>query len=366
MLAGSELAAAAPAPVVTVAPVVEKNVATPHGFIGRVSAIQSVQIVPRVTAFIDAVPVKEGSDVKAGEVLFELQKAQYQAAVEAAQAQLASAEAAANLAQVSYERASRLATQQFETRANLDQASATLKQDQANVQAAKANLAQAQLNLGYCTIASPIAGRIGAVTLTKGNLVTPATQPLATVVQLNPIRVQFAVADRAVVAAEQKRGASSATIAEGLVVYLDLPDGSTYGEAGKIAFLGNQVDPQTGTVQVYADFPNPKALLLPGAFVNVDVERAQPQAQLLVPVQAVQTEQNGSYVLVVGPDDKVRQQPVTLGAQVGQDDIVTKGLAAGEQVIIEGVQKVRPGETVKPVAGTPGPAASAAPAGGSD
>jgi membrane fusion protein (multidrug efflux system) len=194
--------------------------------------------------------------------------------------------------------------------------------------------------------------------LTKGNLVTPSTGALATVNQLDPIREQFAVADRAIVTAEQKAGTSSARIAKGLVVYLNLPDGSAYRQTGKIAFLGNLVDPQTGTVLVYADFPNPNALLLPGSFVNVDVQRAQPQSQLLVAVQAVQTQQNGSYVLVVGPDNKVREQPVVLGAQIGQDYIVTQGLTAGERVIVEGVQKVQPGETVKPVPGTPGPAAS--------
>jgi len=351
ILAASSCAAAAPPPSVTVAPVVERDVAPPHGFIGRVAAIQSVQIVPRVTAFIDAVAVAQGSDVKAGETLFELQKAQYQAAVEAAQAQLASARAAVALAQVTFNRASRLASQQFETQANLDQASATLKQSQASVNAAEANLAQAELNLSYCTIASPIAGRIGAVSLTKGNLVTPATPPLATVVQLDPIRVQFPVPDRQIVAAQRTAGASSATIASGLVVYLELPGGTPYGEPGRIAFLGNQVDPQTGTVNVFADFPNPRALLLPGAFVRVDVQRAEPRMALLVPVQSVQTEQNGSFVLVVDSDDKVRREPVTLGAQIGHDYIVTKGLAAGERVIIEGVQKARPGETVTPVNG---------------
>ena len=115
------------------------------------------------------------------------------------------------------------------------------------------------------------------------------------------------------------------------------------------------MDPQTGTVSVYADFANPKRLLLPGAFVNVEVRRSQPEERPMVPVAAVQTEQSGSYVLVVGPDDKVRQQPITLGRQIAQDFIVTKGLTGGERVIIEGVQKIRPGETVNPLAVQAGP-----------
>ena len=214
------------------------------------------------------------------------------------------------------------------------------------------------MNLSYCTIVSPIDGRIGTITLTKGNLVTPSTPAMATINQLDPIRVVFSVADRIVVGVEQRTGTTQSQIVKSLVVGLVLPDGSKYKQTGKIAFLNNQVDPQTGTLTVYADFANPDRLLLPGAFVNVDVRRAQPQEAPLVPVQAVQTEQNGSYVLVVGADNKVEQRPVTLGRQIAQDFIVTKGLSGGERVITEGVQKVTPGATVNPIE-APAPAAQA-------
>jgi len=334
---------------VTVAPVVVADVAPSNSFIGRVTAIQSVQVVPRVTAFIEAEPEAQGTDVKAGTVLFQLQKAQYEAALQAAQAQLQSAKAAAALADVSYERSARLNQQGFEAQANLDQAKANRDQAAAAVQSAQANLAQAALNLSYCTIVSPIDGRIGTITLTKGNLVTPSTPALATINQLDPIRVVFSVANRIIVAVEQKTGTSQAEIDKTLVVHLKLPDGTQYDQTGRIAFLNNQVDPQTGTVSVYADFANPRKLLLPGAFVNVEVSRAQKQERPLVPVQAVQTDQHGSYVLVVGPDNKVKQQPVTLGRQIAQNFIVTKGVSGGERVIIEGVQKVQPGEAVNPV-----------------
>lgn len=347
-----------PPPAVTVAPIPVKDVAPVYSYIGHVIAIQAVQVVPRVTAYIDSVPVKQGSDVKSGQVLFQLQKSQYQAAVESAQASLSSAQAALHQAQLAYERAARLNQQGFEAQANLDQATATRDQDQSNVLGAQANLAQAALNLSYCTITSPIDGRIGAITLTKGNLVTPSTPPLASVNQLDPIRVVFSVSDRVIVGALKNSSATQDQLAAGLTLDLLLPDGSKYQQAGKIAFLSNQVDTATGTVSVYADFANPKRLLLPGAYVTVEVRNAKPQERPLVPAEALQTDQSGSFVLVVGADNKVKQQPVTLGRQLEQAYIVQKGLSGGERVIIAGVQKAKPGETVNPQLAPPPQAAA--------
>lgn len=349
----------APPPSVIVVPVQVKDVAPSYDFIGRVTAIQSVQLVPRITAFIEAEPKAQGTDVKQGDILFELQKTQYEAAVQAAQAQLDSAKAALRQAQLAYDRAAKLNKQGFEAQANLDQATATRDQDQANVMAAQANLAQAALNLSYTTIVAPIDGRIGAITLTVGNLVTPSTPALATINQMDPIRVVFSVSDRVLVAVEQKNGASAAEIAKRVTVGLILPDGSTYKEKGRVAFLNNQVDPQTGTVSVFADFPNPDGFLLPGSFVKVDVRSATPEPRPMIPVAAVQTDQSGNYVLTVGADNTVKQQGVTLGRQVAQDFIVSKGLAGGERVITDGLQRVHPGEKVTPQVAPPAPAATA-------
>ncbi|HET6183817.1 MAG TPA: efflux RND transporter periplasmic adaptor subunit [Acetobacteraceae bacterium] len=340
--------ATAPPPAVVVAPVAVENVAPSSSFVGHVQAIQSVAIVPRVTAFIEQEPVKQGSDVKKGEVLFELQKAQYQAAVEQAQAQLDSANAALKNAQLQYQRAAQLAHQGFEAQSNLDQAIATRDQDQANVLAAQASLAEAALNLSYCTIVAPIDGRIGAIAPTVGNLVTPSTPAMVTINQMDPIRVVFPVSDRQIVSVQQQTGASVDKIAAGLAVTLTLPDGKPYAQAGRIAFLGNEVSTETGTVSVYADFPNPDRLLLPGSYVTVNVRRAQPQERPVVPVASVITDQQGSYVLVVDSNDVVQQQPITLGWQVAQNYIVEKGLTGGERVIVAGMQKVRPGERVAP------------------
>lgn len=339
--------AAAPLPSVVVTPVVSENVAPSTSNIGHVMAIQSVKIIPRVTAFIDKVNVKQGSTVTAGQVLFTLQPAQYQAALQTAQANAAAAQAALENAQLVYERALRLNSSGFEAESSLDQDLATRNEDLANVQSANANVAVAQLNLSYCTITAPIDGRIGAVSLTLGNLVTTDTGTLATINQLDPIRVVFSVSSTSpILSLIQTSAAQQNSAASQFAVSLDLPNGDKYKYPGKIAFLDNQVDSATGTVNVYADFPNPGSLLLPGAYVSVLTRPSQPQEALMVPVAAIQTDQNSEYVLVVGADNKVIQQTVTLGQQLAQNFIVKTGLKLGDQVIVDGIQKVKIGDQV--------------------
>jgi membrane fusion protein (multidrug efflux system) len=340
--------AANPLPSVVATPVVESDVSTSLGYIGHVVAIQSVKLVPRVTAFIDQVTVKQGSDVKAGQVLFRLQTAQYQAALQSAEANLASAQAALANAIVTYERAKSLNSNGFSPTSTLDQDIATRQEDQANILSATAAIAVAQLNLGYCTITAPIAGRIGNIPLTQGNLVTPSTSALATINQLDPIRVVFAVSTDSplLYATHYASGKQDQGADPNFKVNLDLPNGKPYPETGRIAFFDNQVDTSTGTVNVYADFPNPRTLLLPGAYVSVLAEPAKPKMALLVPVAAVQTDQSSSFVLVVGADKKVTQQTVTLGDQIDQNYIVKSGLTAGQDVIVDGIQKVKVGSMV--------------------
>lgn len=348
-----------PPPAVIYAPVAVTDVAPVYTFIGHVIAIQTVQAVPRVTAFIDKVLVNEGSDVKAGQVLFELQKAQYEAALQTAQGQLTSAQAALRLAQVAYARAASLANRGVESQATLDQATATRDQAQAAIVQAQASLAQAGLNLSYCTISAPISGRVGRVTMTEGNLVTPSTPALITINELSPIRVVFAVAYREIVTIEAREGTPGHPTSAKLSVQLKLPNGAVYDHAGAIAFQTNQVDSATGTVNVYADFPNPDAVLLPGAYVTVTIRRAAPQERPIVPVEAVQTEESGSFVLLIGPDNKIKKQPVTVGAQIAQDFIVEKGLSKGDRIVVSGVQKAIPGALVHPVPAPPRPATPA-------
>jgi membrane fusion protein (multidrug efflux system) len=332
-------------PDVTVTPVTKQNIAPSFSNIGHVIAINSVNVTPRVTAFIDRINVKEGSDVKAGQVLFSLQTAQYQAALENAQASLASAKAALENAQLQYQRASSLRTTGFEPQSALDTAMATRDEDQANVLAAEASVANAQLNLSYCTIIAPINGRIGYIPLSEGDLVTSTTGTIATINQLDPIRVEFAVPSTSPILAAAQ-AAQTPQLGAKFSISIDLPDGQPYKLKGHIAFLDNKVDTSTGTVNVYADFANPNTQLLPGAYVNVNTAPVLAQEALLVPVTAVQTAQNGQYVLVVGADHKVAQEPVTIGDQIAQDYVVRSGLKEGEMVIVDGIQKVKVGQSV--------------------
>ena len=342
LLAAPAYAQASPSVLVT--QVAEQNIAPAFSNIGHVVAIQSVKIVPRVVALIDAVNFEQGSDVKTGQVLFTLQPQQYQAALQTAQANLASAQAALENAELVYARAADLRQSGFEAESSLDSASAIRNEDRSNVLSAEAGVTNAALNLSYCTITAPIEGRIGAVALTKGNLVTATTGTLATINQLNPIRVVFSVStDSPILTAAQNDPSESQ-----FAISLDLPDGKPYPIKGRIAFLDNQVDSNTGTVNVYADFANPNGALLPGAYVNVSTAAASAQQALLIPVAAVQTDQNSSFVLTVGPENKVAKQTVILGEQIAQNYVVKSGITLGERVIVDGIQKVKIGQIVNP------------------
>ncbi len=341
-------AGAAPPPAVTVARVTVQSVSPVHTYIGYVQAIQSVAIMARVSAFIDKVAFTEGSMVKAGQVLYELQKPPYQAALESAQAKLQGAEATLRNAELNVQRDAHLITGTVVSRQQLDSDTATRDSDAAAVLSDRADVETAAINLSYCTITSPIDGQIGKTTYTLGNLVSTASSALATVVQLNPIRVEFAVADGDILNALARSHTSQADLESAVVVHLKLANGQAYPEVGHIEFLNNQVDMTTGTVTVWARYANPDNLLVPGAFATVEVEPAKPDRKPVVPVQAVQQDKNGQFVLMVAADNKVISRQITTGAQIGQNFVVNSGLSGGEDVLVQGQQKVHPGEVVNP------------------
>ena len=353
----------APPPSVVVAPIEVRDVAPTRSYIGRVQAIQTVNLVARVSAFVEKIDFKEGGAVKAGQTLFELQKGPYQAALDQAQGVLQSAEATLRNAQVIYQRDSQLTAGAVVSRAQIDTDAATRDADAANVTSARAGVETAAINLSYATIISPIDGRIGRAQYTVGNLVGPSTGALATVVQVDPIRVIFSVADSDIVGALQKTNKTQAQIDKSAVLHLQLPDGQPYGSSGAVEFIDNQVDPSTGTVTVWGHFANPQGLLIPGGFVTVQARRATPERRPLAPVQAVQNDKSGEFLLLVDADHKVRQQKITIGRQIGQDWIVTSGLSGGESVIVQGQQKVKAGQTVNAVSQAQGAGGQATAAG---
>lgn len=346
-----------PLPAVVFITVQPQEIHQSAEFIAHVQAIQSVDIKARVEGYLEQVAFTGGQDVKKGQLLYVIEPPPYQAAVAAAQAQLEGAQASLTQAEQNLSQQQQLYARHSTPLSTLQQAQATYGVDKANVTADKAQLKTAQINLGYTRITSPIDGRIGATSVTAGNLVGPTTGTLATVVQLNPIRVVFSVNERSFVAYRQKHPqATQQQINARFIPKLRLPDGSTYSETGRVAFVNNQVDTGTGTLPVYADFPNPRELLLPGMLVTAVISPETPATGFLVPAGAVQQDQQGKYLLVVGKGNVVERRAVATGAQIEQDIVVTSGLNGGDRVVVAGIQKVRPGQAVKPVAEGASPA----------
>lgn len=355
---GSSLPALAqakePLPAVVVAPVVSKPISDSVEFIGQTEAFQQVDLRARVTGFLMKRNFEEGADVKTGELLYSIDQAEYKAQRDAAEAKVERVEATIRETERQLKRYAELERRGTASVAKLDEAKARAGEARADLAAAKAELEEAQINLGYTQIESPIDGRVGRSAIDVGNLVGPDSGVLSTVVTLDPVRVTFAVSEREYLD-YQKRLKSGET--EKYTPRIRLANGDLYKAGGKIDFVDNKVDPTTGTLQLRAAFPNPEKTILPGQFVNVVLVSEKPQDRIVVPQAAVQQNQAGPFVLVVDGDSTVEARSITTGARYGPEIVVTKGLKPGEQIIVEGIQKVRPGAKVKAV-----PASEAEPA----
>lgn len=349
---------------VVVAPVEIKDVSAQRRYIGTVKAIQSVDLKARVEGFLEKVAFEQGGVVKAGQTLYQIEQAPYQAKLDnaegqlaAAKAQLASAQATLEDKQADFERQETLVekgdvskTAFDRAKAERDEASAAVEEAKASVQQAKAAIKTAEINLGYTEIRSPIDGRIGATKFTQGNLVDSSSGTLATVVQVSPIRAVFSIPSADYVKVQQRTaGASAKETQATFVPELVLPTGETYPEKGRVAFIDNQIDASTGTIAVYTDFPNPDSVLLPGQFVTAVVSTAQQQRDPVVPAAAIQRTRDGEQVYLVGDGNRIELRTIKTGAQVGNGYAVSEGLQGGEVVVVSGIQKVKPGEVVKPV-----------------
>jgi len=335
----------APPPSVTVKPVVSRPVTDTGTFIGRVVPIDRVDVVARVPGFVEERNFTEGQLVKKGDLLFRIEQETYKAAVDQQAANLAKARANEVNAKLQLERNQALVKTQAVPQATVDQLAAAEQAAQADIMQAQALLEQAQINLGYTEIHSPIDGKIGIATFTVGNLVQPSSGPLATIVSQDPIYVTFQPSEADVIA-YKRRLAESGGKNPHLTIHVKLPDGTIYAHAGLTNFLDVQVQAGTDTVTVRAQIPNPEGLLIPGGVIGVIVERGAPHQSLLVPQSAVLLDQAGHYVMVVDDAKKVEQRRITTGSEQGRDVVVTQGLKEGELVIVEGVQKVRPGQVV--------------------
>lgn len=320
---------------------------------GRASAFLIAEIRPQVSGLILKRLFTEGSDVEAGQVLYEIDPAPFKAALDNAEASLGRAEAGLTSTRLRAERYSELLVDKAVSRQEYDDAAATLKQAEAEIQYWKAMVQTARINLRYTRVTAPISGRIGRSGITDGAIVT-AYQPvaLATIQQLDPIYVDVPQSTTELL--RLKRRLEDRRLkrdGKGLnKVRLFLEDGTTYQREGKLQFSDVTVDPTTGSVNLRIIFPNPEGILLPGMFVRAVIQDDISKQAVLVPQQAVSRDRKGRpFALLVDAEGKVIQRMITLGRAMGADWLVLSGLVPGDQVIVEGLQRVRPGSAVKAV-----------------
>jgi membrane fusion protein, multidrug efflux system len=344
---GGAAAQTTPPPAVSVTPVVSLQVTATGEFIGRVVAIDKVDIVARVPGFIEERNFTEGQNVKKGDLLFRIEQDTYKAAVDQQSANLAKAKATEVNANFQLQRGQELVRNQNIPQSTVDQRAADEQSAQADVMQAQALLEQAKINLGYTEIRSPIEGRIGIARFTVGNLVGPSSGSLATIVSQDPIYVTFPASEADIIE-YRRRVAETADKNPHVTLHIKLPNGVIYQHPGLTNFLDAQVQTDTDTVLVRAQLPNPEGMLIPGGVVGVIVDRGKPGSSLVVPQAAILLDQAGNYVMVVDDANKVEQRRITTGVEQGRDVVVANGLKEGERVIVEGLQKVHPGQLVAP------------------
>jgi membrane fusion protein (multidrug efflux system) len=323
-----------------------KGVARAYEFVGRIKAVNMVAIRARVEGFLEKILFREGQDVKTGDLLYQIEKTQYQAQVDQANANLAAAQAQAVNAELQYNRTLELAKKQFTPQATVDQNRAAVETARAKVLQMRAALTQAELNLSYTDIKSPIDGRIGLTAYTQGNLVNPASGVLTTIVSQDPMYVLFPVSVRQLQEIRESRRQQDGRLTK-IAILVRLSTGKEYPHSGVWNYTDPQVDQQTDTLTMRGTLPNPDRMLADGEFVTVVVRERKEQPRLVVSQAAVQIDQAGSYVLVVNADNKVELRRVTVGPTQDADVVIESGLKEGDRVIVDGVQKVRPGQAVK-------------------
>jgi len=340
-------------PEVGVIKLVTRSVGIVDELPGRTVAYRVAEVRPQVSGIVQKRLFAEGSDVRVGEQLYQIDPASYSATLRSAEAALQRAQANREKAKLLEDRYGPLRANNLVSQQAYDDAVTGFAAAEADVAAAKAQVESARINVVYCQVLSPIAGRIGRTLVTEGALVTSQqSTPLALVQQLDPIYVDITQSSvemlklqRALASGDLQRDEKNEA-----EVSLTLEDGSDYGEHGKLQFAEVSVDPSTGAVVLRALFPNPQRELLPGMFVRAQLTQAMKSEALLVPQRGVTRNQRGdAVVLVVGDDNRVAERMVTTARVIGNDWLIDTGLRAGERVILDGLQKVRPGAEVKPV-----------------
>jgi len=331
---------------VKVLEVVKKEVQPNREFVGRTEATQDITIKSKVRGNLLKTNFEEGSVVQEGDLLFEIDPAQYDAALKAAQATVSQAKAAYDTAVLNFKRGEGLIKDNFISQSDYDNLLSRQLQTAASLESAQANLENAKLELGYTKIYAPFTGRISRAAVFKGDLIIPDQTELANLVQIEPVWVNFQVPEKVLVTAQRIDKVDGEFDLQDFPVKIRFPDGSMFDEVGKMNFINNRVDATTGTLALRAEFPNTQHMLVPGLYVTVIIESPSTEQVMLVPQRAVQEDQQGRYVLVVNQQNTVERVTVTLGQRYGVDWQVESGLTEGSLVITEGLQKVRIGAVV--------------------
>lgn len=344
---------APPPQEVTVMAVTPKTVPATFEFVAQAESSHQVEIVARVSGFLEKILYREGEVVKEGQVMFQMDQKPFQAQVNAAKGEVENRKAQLWTAQANLNRIKPLAEQDAASKSDLDNAIGNVKSAEAAVFEAQARLDKAQLDLGYTVIRSPVTGVSSKALLREGAYLQPSgtTSQLTYVAQLNPIWVDFTISQnqRAFLGEEVRRGRLALPKDQAYEVELELSDGNRYPFIGKVNFADPSFSKETGTFLVRAEVPNPKEELRPGMFVKAFLKGAVRPNAMVVPQKAVQQTANGHTVYVVTAKDQAEIRPVVVGEWIGTDWIINQGLKAGDRVIVEGFQRLAPGAPVKPL-----------------
>ncbi len=334
-----------PPPVVTIAPVTEITKTAPKEYIGTVKAIEEVDLPSRISGLITGIKFKEGSLVKKGDLLFTIEDTSYRAKAIAAQTKVDQLAAELKYAESNYQRQKRLASSDAVSKSNYEDAQRLIDATKARYEQNKAELMDAENDLSYTKIYAPISGRIGEVKHTYGNYVTPTSTYLAKIVSVDPMQVRFSISERDFLNLFKNINSPNPDIA----IAIRLSNGEEYAIPGKVAFIDNLVDNETGTISIWTEFANPDMKLLPGGYVTVLLSEKLKQSYPGVRMSAILSDRDGNYVYVVDKEGQATRRNVKVGEVVGSNIVITSGVRLGEMVITDGTHKVIPGVPVKPV-----------------